>query len=256
MSSGTKVTREVGAQVAHKMLAAIGDCCTRVAVAGSLRRGKHLVGDVELVVQPAFDFGVNLLEQRVDQLFNQGVITKRHAWGPRLKTAVYYLDKRVAVNVDLFIVLPDRQWGPTFWLRTGPDAANRCAVTPYMQRTTLGDLGVRPHNIFLKDGAWRNDRNEIVDTPEEIDVFRLLGIPWVPPHLRTPEAYLQAVKRADHWYGKQMLKQSRSAWIGCAQMPKRDSVWWPMKNGKVVVTESPHHLATGKTIEVRQEALI
>lgn len=253
MSKGTQFSRDVGLDVALKMLAAIGDVCTRVAIAGSIRRGKAEVGDVELVVQPAIQHGANLLEGRMNGLLKSGLVEKRHAWGERYKALKYVA---LGVPVDLFVVLPDRQWGPTMVIRTGPGAANESLVTQVGQRTRNGVAGVRPPGVYFKDGALWDDRVRRIDTPEEVDVYRALGLPWVAPHLRTAATYQTIARRhRQSGYLRGMLRDSARGYVGCARMPLRESVWWPGENG-VAVNPSPWWYATGKNVEMSQETLL
>lgn len=196
MSSGTARPLEEMRRVAIGMMSLITDCCERLEIAGSIRREKTEVRDVELVAVPKFEAGVNLLHLRLDTLLKAGYVQKRlnkngHAisWGDRYRAL---LAGRVAV--DIFIVLPDREWGPTMLLRTGPGDANGVLVTQEGIRNHEGNVGVCPRWLSWRDGAlWRGAM--FVSTPEERDVFRLLGLPYMHPSERSVSLYQTWARR-------------------------------------------------------------
>lgn len=193
--------------LAEELIAMLRPGCGRIEVAGSIRRKVGDVGDIEIVCQTDAD-GLTL----ADQLLAQGVLTKRHAWGAAYKAAMWR-----GINVDIFVVLPDRQWGATFWLRTGSREANQIAVTQRYKN------GLLPDDIIFNQGQfWRLDRSlaeierahsavgfeklknkgdwsayngVILPTPEESDVFAILGIPYVEPVYRLPANYRRHAQR-------------------------------------------------------------
>ena len=82
------------------------------------------------------------------------------------------------INLDLFIVIPPAQWGVIFTIRTGPADYSRKFVTSKQ----FG--GMLPSNMKIKDGAiWCNGK--AMFTPEETDVYKLIGAPYVEPGRRT-----------------------------------------------------------------------
>jgi len=79
--------------------------------------------------------------------------------------------------VDLFSVLPPAQWGVIMMIRTGPAEFARRVVT----RRDAG--GWLPSHLAVRDGAiW--DGDQIVETPEEADVWRVLEMDPVAPEDR------------------------------------------------------------------------
>lgn len=164
----------------------LGPCCTRIAIGGSIRRGVREVSDVEIVCEPAGDLLEVLLAdwlriKRIEKrLKSDGSLL---AWGERYKAFV--LD---GVPVDVFMVLGDRQWGPTYLIRTGPGEANDSLVTQHKRKNSMGRWGVLPEGMVFREGAiWQGGRK--LDTPEEADCFQAVGLPYVPPHWRSYQAY-------------------------------------------------------------------
>lgn len=176
--------------LAVELVALLRPACERVEIAGSIRRRKADVGDVEIVAAPRFAaardlFGgtagvVNCLDDLVSHLEAAGTLTRRvsdkgaTAWGSRLKRALYK-----GFPVDLFAAFEPATFGVIHVIRTGSAEFSHRLVTP----RRLG--GMLPDWAQVKDGAiWHRDGTKM-PTPEEEDVFALLGIPVVPPEARS-----------------------------------------------------------------------
>lgn len=163
-------------QLAQQLCEQLKPYCHRVEIAGSIRRCKGEVGDIDLLALPIFEtdmFG-NASE---DHKLN-GV--NWELYGQVVKNGNKY--KQIAliegVHLELSIVTPPAQWGTLFLIRTGPEEFSHRFVKP----KRFG--GMLPSYLRVKDGAmWSN--NHIIPTPEEADVFGLIGIAWVPPELRS-----------------------------------------------------------------------
>ncbi len=190
MSGAARLPLDRARRLAWEVVVLLQDQCERIEVAGSIRRAKPDVGDVEIVCVPKISetatglFGDILdrrdeLHARCQSLVEDGVFAHRlasngqHAFGERLKRLTY---GRVAL--DLFCVLPPAQWGLILAIRTGPAEFSRRLVTP----RRMG--GLLPDWLKVHDGAiWHGV--DPVPTPEEADVFRVLGLPYIPPADRT-----------------------------------------------------------------------
>jgi hypothetical protein len=186
--------------LAQQFVDRIAPHCVRVEIAGSIRRGKSSVGDIEIVAQTERMMD-DALDQHIEHLSASGEFTphlandKARAWGARYK-AGWFAGRRL----DLFIVRPDREWGVTFLIRTGPGDANKELVT---RRLYQGDGGITPAHLAFEDGAlWRlpyefphtiTGRVPVgsvrIPTPEETDVFEQLGLPYIQPEDRAASEY-------------------------------------------------------------------
>lgn len=209
--------------------------CEQVVIAGSIRRQKELVGDIELVCQPRYVRGEQLslfgdavvseenqLLPVLKQMAKAGVIKPRKqdngvtniAWfpttskEPRQISAIW----GTRTPVDIFIVNADRVdwWGCTLWLRTGPGGpgqANTIAVTPQYQG------GLRPNNVRLAGGIIEVD-GEPFPVRTEKEMFKVLEMVYVAPHQRTVEAYKVAhwrYRRVSYpWPWERRFSQSRN----------------------------------------------
>ncbi len=197
--------------IANALIERLSPACERLEIAGSVRRGKPDVGDLELVAIPRFvpeqiglftdvDFPdepaptVSALDMA---LANIGV--RRLKDGPRYKRIVLAegirghdisaLHAHRAAHqgralVALFITDRER-WGWILLLRTGPQEFSHWLVK---SKRYGGGL---PSYLRADEGAlWRG--NQMIETPEERDVFDLLGLPWMEPSERQPLGNLQA----------------------------------------------------------------
>lgn len=163
--------------------------CVRVEVGGSIRRGKPDPKDIEIVAAPdvrltevgrrLFDppelRSVDMLDRFLDRLVIAGTIERGRAWGPRYKQVLYK-----GAPVDLFSVLPPAQWGVIFAIRTGSAEFGKLLVTSRLQG------GFMPPDMRVAGGVlWRE--GGAVETPEEEDYFREIGVPCWPPEERSVE---------------------------------------------------------------------
>jgi DNA polymerase/3'-5' exonuclease PolX len=198
--------------IATEIISVLSGACSRIAVAGSVRREKGMVGDIEIVCIPRFYtvqqqglFGDAMpasshseLDGLCSGLFANGKLQhrsnkdgRRAGWGRANKFGLYSPDDgSPPVPLDIFAVYPGEgeQWGVAMLIRTGPAEFNKTLVS----RQNQG--GVLPANwqIKVSDYTLRNAEDEILPTPKEADVFCALGIPYILPAQRTRQALLAA----------------------------------------------------------------
>lgn len=191
MSAGQPIAWGEAHRRAQAVAGALETACERIEIAGSLRRRKLEVRDIELVAvarledRPDGLFGsetIDLLEARVAELLGSGFLDVRLVANHRAGGSIDYQTKLGpafkalvfdGIPVDLFIVRPPATWGCIFALRTGPGDWNTRLVTECkaIGRRVAGGQVERWHH-----GAW-----EVVPTPEERDFFAAVGQPWVEP---------------------------------------------------------------------------
>lgn len=183
------LTLKQATSIADQLIEQLKPYCVRgPEKAGSLRRRRPHVNDIELVCIPKVEtvrdlLGSevntrNLFFEHVSKLKTQDQFQPRlssdgkQAWGDRFQRAWYK-----GVALDLFSVLPPAQWGVIFLIRTGSSEFSHRFVTP---KHMGGDL---PVGMQIRDGALWN-RGVIVPTPEESDVFKAVGREFVKPEFR------------------------------------------------------------------------
>jgi len=140
--------------------------CEQVAIAGSVRRRAPLVKDIEIVCQPKEAFQ----DFDLKSAFEYRTAIKD---GKRYKQLVL----PEGIKLDLFIVRPPAQWGMILAIRTGDAEFSKRLVTnkPW---------GFLPIGYKVKDGAiWKGD--ELIETPDEQDVFRICGMNFIYPEDRS-----------------------------------------------------------------------
>lgn len=169
--------------LAEKIKDAFRPACERIETAGSVRRRKSIVGDVEIVAIPKFIpdmetqlslFGyppklVSALDMLLERLTRDKPNFRRgDKNGDYMKNFLLEYDNGEAViPVELYLCSPEN-WGYILALRTGPSDFNRTWVT--QQRKG----GLLP-NRYSFSGGWLHKDGRVVPTPEEEDIFSLIG---------------------------------------------------------------------------------
>lgn len=194
MSAGPQVPLALAQQVASALVASLRDGCDRIEVAGSIRRGKATVADVELVVVPrkSPDLfggpGFDELNTCVVLAVQAGHLHWRDRNGrvtrepPSLADRRYYalvaeLPGVQGMPVDLFAVRPPAQWGAIMAIRTGPADYSARLVTTARKRGYKCEEG---HLVSLADGTVGETR----DTPTEREFIEACGLAYQEPRDR------------------------------------------------------------------------
>lgn len=162
---------------------ALRGVCERIAIVGSLRRGKPMVKDFELLIIPTSRTHA-LIDEWCDKRFIQPrKNVKGHpiAWGEKMRCIeVWDVRRKRWFAGDLFFTDPYR-WGLTELIRTGDADFSRLIVT---QRNRGGAL---PAHLEYKDWLLWGKDGQLVSTPTEADVFRQYGLPYLHPPVRTSQ---------------------------------------------------------------------
>lgn len=166
-------------RIAHQIVEALQAECLRIEIAGSLRREKPEVKDIEITAVPKTRavrdlFGMEALQSALD-VYPWSLLGTLALNGPRQKKILLH----EGIALDLFIVLPPADWGVIYTLRTGPADFSQWCVTP---RRKGGGL---PSDSKVSDGRVTR-YGEPIPMPEEIDFLNYLGIGWIDPADRMP----------------------------------------------------------------------
>lgn len=184
--SKTKMPLTQAVNLAERIIKELSPVCAKIEVAGSVRRQKKMIGDIEIVAiarQQLDLFGDpsgSLLSPHLEILAQQGRIIKSEGkekrWGEKWKR--FHLPAMPELSIDLFITTPD-EWGYTFTIRTGCKEFSHKLVTPRQQGGFLpGNLRVGGCRLWLMDGS------KVLPTPDEGEFFAALGLVYIPPELR------------------------------------------------------------------------
>lgn len=174
-----------------------------IEVAGSLRRGKDDVKDVEIVAIPGPGFW-----DYTDRLVVSGTIAKADyggqvRWGQKYRGLIYE-----GARVEIFLCDQNNR-GWIFFLRTGPGSMNQSLVTRIKK---LAPFTVRDGYI------WHGERKLRINT--EADWFKLLGIPWIEPSQR--DNLMKAFAPPHHWGDPEAFALPHTITIYTAQMHMGD----------------------------------
>lgn len=182
----TKFPRAVALAVAKELCDALKPVTERLIVAGSLRRRKAEVGDVEILFVPRtetvpdglFDTKVESLVDRVlERLVGAGVLARRknvngsEMWGAKNKLALHAPS---GVPVDLFVAT-EANWWNYLVCRTGPGESNiaicNAAIARGWKWNPYGAGFSRAVGLGTEERAMGSER----------EVFEFVGLPWREP---------------------------------------------------------------------------
>jgi DNA polymerase/3'-5' exonuclease PolX len=152
--------------LAQDLLKRLSGACHTIKIAGSVRRWKPWVGDVEVLAIPAFGkknsgdlFGtpetVSLLDQRLEHLVSEGILEYRKnkkgslTKGEKIKL---FRDLETGIPVDVFTTTEESWWNYLV-CRTGPKESNEAIAKrartmglkwePYSSGFRVLETGVR-----------------------------------------------------------------------------------------------------------------
>lgn len=169
--------------IANAVLSHIMPSIDRGEIAGSIRRQKDIVGDIEIVaISTQRDRLLSLLSD-VGQHIKPGV-PGMVPWSPKASAKYLRVRLQEGMNLDLFMASPEN-WGGLFLMRTGSgaglDGNSFNGFTP----------GIFSRWKKLSGGGRMTDCMPTMPTgeqlwiPEEKDFFDLLEMNFVPPAERT-----------------------------------------------------------------------
>lgn len=197
MGGSVRMPLDEARELAEEVAWLLAPCCLRWAIAGSVRRRRPDVGDVEIVAiprlgEPAPDLfgepvglGADLLGIHCRALLDEGLFAARPdvnghtAIGTRYKRLLYR-----DTPLDLFTATA-ANWGQILAIRTGPGPFSKQLMSSRLQGGWL-PVGVRSEGGHM----WRGQT--AIETPEEADVFALAGAPVLEPWRRTDTVRLVA----------------------------------------------------------------
>ena len=144
----------------------------RAEAAGSLRRGRETVGDLDLLVgslRPREIFDAAALLPEIAQVVLRGVTKMTVRLASRLQ-------------VDLRVVEPEA-FGSALVYFTGSKDHN------IRIRTLARERGLKINEY----GVYRGE--ERIAGHSEVDVYRALGLPWIPPEIREDRGEVDAARQ-------------------------------------------------------------
>lgn len=169
-------------RVAQQLVEILSPFCERIEIAGSLRRQKPTVGDIEILyIGKRATRQVDLLSteeyddcaEHIDRLLKAGLLAKRpnkngvFAWGEKNKLGIH-----VATGIPVDFFSTDAAcWFNALVVRTG-GRENNLLIT-----TTAQKKGFR----FEAYGSGFLTRDGYHQTTSERDLYEFLGLPYLEP---------------------------------------------------------------------------
>jgi DNA polymerase/3'-5' exonuclease PolX len=170
--------------IAKRFMAYIMPYCSKVSIAGSVRRECEYVGDIEVVALPKDEFSMGLcFPEGYPGLVVNGTRLKRFK----------YPDK--GLQIELYIVVNEADWGRILAIRIGSSAYAHLQLMTQANRLgwigTADGLRRKKECEKTKSGIWkilpeyRLNPTKPPEFPTEESFFEFIEIPWIHPRERS-----------------------------------------------------------------------
>jgi DNA polymerase (family 10) len=176
--AGDRLLINAALEVATEIVAALSAVtgCTRCTYAGSLRRMRETIGDVDILAAaerpgPLMDAFVHL--PQVGEVIAHG----------EAKTSIRTTS---GLQVDLRVV-PLAAWGAALQYFTGSKAHN----------IRTREIAVHRKLKLSEYGLFDTASGELIVSETEEAVYAMLGLPWIPPPLREDRGEIEAGQRGE-----------------------------------------------------------
>jgi DNA polymerase/3'-5' exonuclease PolX len=153
--------------IAEHIKSLLAPHCERIEIAGSIRRRKPDVKDIEIVAIPK-PYETGLFESGIATVVNQWIKVKGDL-------PCKYTQRILPDGIKLDLFFAERgNWGLIYAIRTGSaDYSHKVLATGWVKQ------GYKSENGYLVA-----DGKEIAVLEEE-DLFRRINVPYIKPELRT-----------------------------------------------------------------------
>lgn len=157
--------------------------CERIEILGSIRRGKLLVGDIELIIMPKYKMIPQSIQRSIfeDPVLVEEVIPQFFQALSRYKIIkggfedggkmLQFIAPR-RISVDAFRA-NEQNYGYIKVLRTGPHEHNVGYIIPMLKQ----------NGFELTDGYVKRE-GKIIPIYEEVDLYQLINMEVIPPEER------------------------------------------------------------------------
>lgn len=178
---------EKAKEIAEKMKALLAAACERInmdgsdqqaiIIAGSIRRQKPEVGDIELLCIPNYINGVDMLDAKIQTLIRLDLLDYRlnkrgsKVYGPKNKLLVHVVS---GIGVDIFSTT-EECWPVALVVRTGGKETNKRIATAALKKG---------YQFHAYGRGFTTPTGEIVCNSER-EVFAAVGVPYQEPWERS-----------------------------------------------------------------------
>ena len=174
-SNGLNVLRDLDRSevepLASRIVNTIRPYCSRVEVAGSIRRRRPTVNDIDIVVQPKLGSWIEVIKA-IRREFD--AVTEKQ--GEKLATLyVSFASKQGERHLRVDLYRASRTtWGILLLIRTGSAEHNIYLAKPAISKG---------YRMAYSKGVL-NEKGEVIASKTERDVFQALGLDYMPPRDR------------------------------------------------------------------------
>ena len=143
----------------------------KIVVCGSLRRAKETIGDIDILItsdRPARVMDAFVKLPQVDRTLGKG----------DTKSAVILKN---GMQADLRVVEPE-SFGAAIYYFTGSKQHN----------IVVREMAVKKGLKINEYGVFKGKKK--IAGEEEADIFKIFGLPWIPPEIREAQGELEAAK--------------------------------------------------------------
>lgn len=169
MTIEKRYSYEEAFKIATEVMEELRPFCYRIEIAGSIRRKKADVGDIEIVAIPK-PYSTGLFESGIAKIVNKWEKVKGELEYGRSKYTQRILPE--GIKLDLFIA-EEGNWGQTLALRTGSAKYSHLVLANGWRRQG-----------FKSEGGYLFREGERYEIRKEKDLFEMIGIPFVEPEKR------------------------------------------------------------------------
>ena len=159
--------------IAEELRQRLEPSCERIVIAGSIRRRKPDVGDIELLCVPKYDSAIDLLDNEIGVLVVQRILDFRRnklgsrVYGPKNKLMLHIPS---GIGVDIFSTNQEC-WAVSLVVRTGGAETNKRIAT----------AALRKGWSFHAYGGGFTTPNGVIICSSEREVFEAAGLPYLEP---------------------------------------------------------------------------
>jgi DNA polymerase (family 10) len=174
--SDDRVLVDVATELAEEIIAVLAPLAGRCVYAGSLRRSRETIGDVDILATAEVS----------------GPLMAAFASLPLAAEVIAHGAKKTSIRtgsglqVDLRVVPPEA-WGAALQYFTGSKAHN----------VRTREIAVRAGLKLSEYGLFDTETGDLVVSATEEEVYARLGLPWIPPPLREDEGEIEAALRGE-----------------------------------------------------------
>ena len=173
LEKGRVMELEKAKAIAEKIKAILESSCERITIAGSIRRRKPEVGDIELLAIPKYLVDIDQLDAKIQSMIYFGMLGYRlnklgsKVYGPKNKLLVHLPS---GIGVDIFSTTAEC-WPVALVVRTGGKITNKRIAT----------AALRKGYQFHAYGSGFTTPSGFIVCFDERGVFEAVNLPYKEP---------------------------------------------------------------------------